>query len=122
VKSGSAAALGPTSNRQEFLMDMIAATEFLALNLDGKTGIGWLGYIIIGGIAGWLAGKIVKGRGQGILMNIVTGVVGAFGAGLILNLLGVDVNSGGYWFTFFVALGGAAVLLWLLGLFSKTKA
>jgi uncharacterized membrane protein YeaQ/YmgE (transglycosylase-associated protein family) len=55
------------------------------------------------------------------LMNIVTGVVGAFGAGLILNLLGVDVNSGGYWFTFFVALGGAVVLLWLLGMFGKSR-
>jgi hypothetical protein len=50
-------------------MDIMAATEFLSLNLDGKTGIGWLGYIIIGGIAGWLAGKIVKGRGQGILIH-----------------------------------------------------
>ncbi len=97
-----------------------AATEFLALNVDGKTGIGWIGYIIIGGIAGWLAGKIVRGSGSGILMNIVIGVVGAFGAGLVLNLLGVDVNSGGYWFTFFIALAGAAVLLWLAGLVRKT--
>jgi uncharacterized membrane protein YeaQ/YmgE (transglycosylase-associated protein family) len=48
-------------------------------------------------------------------------VVGAFCAGLVLNLLGVDVNSGGYWFTFFVALGGAVVLLWLVGMFRKTK-
>jgi uncharacterized membrane protein YeaQ/YmgE (transglycosylase-associated protein family) len=115
-----AAALG--GDRQEIAkMDAIATTEFLALNLDGKTGIGWIGYIIIGGIAGWLAGKIVKGRGQGILMNILTGVVGAFGAGLVLNLLGVDVNSGGYWFTFFVALGGAVVLLWLLGVATKSR-
>jgi uncharacterized membrane protein YeaQ/YmgE (transglycosylase-associated protein family) len=103
------------SEGQESLMDVIAASEFLALNLDGKTGIGWIGYIIIGGIAGWLAGKIIKGRGQGILMNILTGVVGAFAAGLVLNLVGVDVNSGGYWFTFFVALAGAIVLLWLVG-------
>lgn len=100
-------------------MEVLAATEFLALNLDGKTGIGWIGYIIIGGIAGWLAGKIMKGGGSGILMNIVIGVVGAFGAGLILNLLGVDVNSGGYWFTFFIALGGAVVLLWLMRLARK---
>jgi uncharacterized membrane protein YeaQ/YmgE (transglycosylase-associated protein family) len=100
-------------------MDTMAATEFLALNLDGKTGIGWIGYIIIGGIAGWLAGKVIKGRGQGILMNIVTGVIGAFGAGLVLNLLGVDVNSGGYWFTFFIAFAGAAVLLWMVGMVRK---
>lgn len=66
-------------------MDITATTEFSAMNLDGKTGIGWLGYIVIGGIAGWLASKIVKGGGSGILMNVVIGVVGAFGAGLVLN-------------------------------------
>jgi uncharacterized membrane protein YeaQ/YmgE (transglycosylase-associated protein family) len=101
-------------------MDIMATTEYLALNLNGKTGIGWFGYIIIGGIAGWLAGKFVKGGGSGILMDIVIGVVGAFVAGLVLNLLGVDVNSGGYWFTFFVALGGAAVLLWIARLLRRT--
>lgn len=101
-------------------MDITATTEFSAMNLDGKTGIGWLGYIVIGGIAGWLASKIVKGGGSGILMNVVIGVVGAFGAGLVLNALGVDVNNGGYWFTFFVALGGAVVLLWIVGMVRKT--
>lgn len=87
-------------------MDITATTEFSAMNLDGKTGIGWLGYIVIGGIAGWLASKIVKGGGSGILMNVVIGVVGAFGAGLVLNALGVDVNHGGYWFTFFAPWAG----------------
>lgn len=101
-------------------MDITATTEFSAMNLDGKTGIGWLGYIVIGGIAGWLASKIVKGGGSGILMNVVIGVVGAFGAGLVLNALGVDVNHGGYWFTFFVGLGGAVVLLWIVGMVRKT--
>lgn len=101
-------------------MDITATTEFSAMNLDGKTGIGWLGYIVIGGIAGWLASKIVKGGGSGILMNVVIGVVGAFGAGLVLNALGVDVNHGGYWFTFFVALGEAVVLLWIVGMVRKT--
>lgn len=95
-------------------MDITATTEFSAMNLDGKTGIGWLGYIVIGGIAGWLASKIVKGGGSGILMNVVIGV------GLVLNALGVDVNHGGYWFTFFVALGGAVVLLWIVGMVRKT--
>lgn len=53
-------------------------------------------------------------------MNVVIGVVGAFGAGLVLNALGVDVNHCGYWFTFFVALGGAVVLLWIVGMVRKT--
>lgn len=101
-------------------MDVTAATEYLALNLNGKTGIGWIGYIIIGGIAGFLASKIVEGGGSGILMDIVIGVVGAFIAGVVLNLVGVDVNSGGYWFTFFVALGGAIVLLWISRLVRRT--
>ena len=92
-------------------------TEILALNLDGKTGVGWIAYVIIGGIAGWIASKIMKTDAQqGIMLNIVIGVVGAFLAGLVLNLVGVDVNSGGYWFTFFVALGGAVVLLWIVRL------
>jgi uncharacterized membrane protein YeaQ/YmgE (transglycosylase-associated protein family) len=98
-------------------MNTMTATEFLALNLDGKTGVGWIAYIIIGGIAGWIASKIMKTDAQqGIMLNIVMGVVGAFLAGLVLNLLGVDVNSGGYWFTFFVALGGAVVLIWIVQL------
>ena len=103
-------------------MHIMAATEYLALNLNGKTGVGWIAYIIIGGIAGWIASRIVKTNARrGILRDILVGVVGAFAAGLILNLLGVDVNSGGYWFTFFIALGGAIVLLWLVRLVGRTR-
>jgi uncharacterized membrane protein YeaQ/YmgE (transglycosylase-associated protein family) len=112
-KHGPTAQLGFAIDCKETRMTVMAATEYLALNLNGKTGIGWIAYIIIGGIAGWLASKFVKGGSSGLMMDIVIGVVGAFIAGLVLNLLGVDVNSGGYWFTFFVALGGAIVLLWL---------
>jgi len=50
------------------------------------------------------------------LIGHFSAVVGAFLAGLVPNLLGVDVNSGGYWFTYFVALGGAVVLLWIVRL------
>lgn len=104
----------------QLVSDVHASAEFLALNVNGATSVGWVAYIIIGGIAGWLAGKFIKGRGQGILLNIVTGVIGAFAAGLVLNLLGFDVESGGYWFTFFIAFLGAAVLLWILSLVRKS--
>jgi uncharacterized membrane protein YeaQ/YmgE (transglycosylase-associated protein family) len=108
-------------NSEEILMNIMAATDVLALNLDGKTGVGWIAYIIIGGLAGWIASKIMKTDAQqGIFLNILIGVVGAFAAGLVLNLIGVDVNNGGYWFTFFVALGGAVVLLWLVRLVRRT--
>ncbi len=52
-----------------------AATEVLARS-STLTSVGWIGYIIIGAIAGWIAGNIIKGGGQGILVNIVVGVVG----------------------------------------------
>ena len=57
-------------------MDVMAATEFLARSTT-LTSVGWIGYIINGALAGWIAGKIVKGGGSGILMYIVIGVIGA---------------------------------------------
>ncbi|SBS73369.1 putative conserved transmembrane protein [uncultured Mycobacterium sp.] len=99
-------------------MDMVAATEFLAF--APPTAVSWVAYIVIGGIAGWLAGKIVKGSGQGILVNILVGVVGGFVGGLLLGWLGVDVEGGRRWFTFFVALLGSVILLWIVAKVRKT--
>ena len=65
-------------------MDAIAATELLARSTT-LTSVGWIGYIIIGAIAGWIAGKIVKGGGSGILMNIVIGIIGALIGGFLLS-------------------------------------
>ena len=49
--------------------------------------------IIIGAIAGWLAGQIVKGHGQGTLMNIIVGVVGAVIASLLFPALGWNLGA-----------------------------
>jgi uncharacterized membrane protein YeaQ/YmgE (transglycosylase-associated protein family) len=95
-------------------MDVTAATEFLARSTT-MTSVGWIGYIIIGAIAGWLAGKIVKGGGSGILMNIVIGVVGALIGGFLLSFW-FDTAEGGWWFTLFTALLGSVILLWIVGL------
>ena len=51
-------------------------------------------FIIVGAIAGWLAGLIVKGFGFGLLGNIVVGIVGAFIAGLILPRIGISIGGG----------------------------
>jgi uncharacterized membrane protein YeaQ/YmgE (transglycosylase-associated protein family) len=102
-------------------MDVTAATEFLARSTT-MTSVGWIGYIIIGAIAGWLAGKIVKGGGSGILMNIVIGVVGARIGGFLLSFW-FDTAEGGWWFTLFTALLGSVILLWIVGLVQrKTRA
>ena len=51
-------------------------------------------FLIVGAIAGWLAGLIVKGFGFGLLGNIVVGIVGAFIAGLIFPALGFALGGG----------------------------
>ncbi|HVQ86471.1 MAG TPA: GlsB/YeaQ/YmgE family stress response membrane protein [Mycobacterium sp.] len=99
-------------------MDVIASTEYLARSTT-LTSVGWIGYIIIGGIAGWIAGKIVKGRGSGILMNIVIGVIGALIGGFLLSFF-VDTASGGWWFTLFTAILGSVILLWIVSRVRKT--
>ena len=50
--------------------------------------------LLIGGIAGWLAGLVMKGRGFGILGNIVVGIVGAFVGSWVLGMLGVAIGGG----------------------------
>ncbi|MBX9453817.1 MAG: GlsB/YeaQ/YmgE family stress response membrane protein [Neoaquamicrobium sediminum] len=51
-------------------------------------------FILIGAIAGWLAGQLVKGYGFGLLGNIVVGIVGAFIAGFLFPALGISLGSG----------------------------
>ena len=50
-------------------------------------------WIIIGGIAGWMAGLIVEGYGFGLLGNIVVGVIGAGIAGLVTPLVGMNIET-----------------------------
>jgi len=97
--------------------DIVAATEYLARSTT-QTSVGWIGYIIIGAIAGWIAGKIVKGSGSGILMNIVIGVVGALIGGFLLSFC-LDTAGGGWWFTLFTAVLGSVILLWIVGMVQK---
>lgn len=96
----------------------LAAADLLARS-STLTNVGWIGYIIIGAIAGWIAGKIVKGSGSGILMNIVVGVVGALIGGFLLSFF-LDTAAGGWWFTLFTAILGSVILLWLVSLVRKT--
>ncbi|MGY6629279.1 MAG: GlsB/YeaQ/YmgE family stress response membrane protein [Oceanicaulis sp.] len=50
--------------------------------------------LLVGAVAGWLAGVIVKGYGFGLIGNIVVGIVGAFLAGLLFPQLGFSIGSG----------------------------
>jgi len=71
-----------------------------------------LWFLIIGALAGWLAGKLTKGRGFGLLGNIVVGCVGAVLGGFLFNLLGL--TGFGIIGSLVTALVGALVLLWIV--------
>ncbi len=51
-------------------------------------------FLLVGGVAGWLAGLIVKGGGFGIIGNIVVGVVGAFIAGFLFPMFSISLGTG----------------------------
>ncbi len=74
--------------------------------------------LLIGAIAGWLAGLIVKGYGFGLLGNIIIGIIGAFVGTWLLGRLGVSLG-GGIAGAIINAVIGAVVLLFLLGLIRR---
>ena len=80
-----------------------------------------LWWIIVGLIAGWITGKIMKGGGYGALMDIVIGIAGAIVGGWVMSLLGFS-SSGGLIYTIIVAIGGAVVLTALVRLITKSRA
>ena len=90
----------------------------------GKTSAGFIAYIIIGGLAGWVASKFMGTNAQmGIMLNIVVGVVGAIIGGFILGkVFGLNVEGGGWFFTFLIALIGAVILLFLVKLVTGNRA
>ena len=74
-----------------------------------------LAWIVFGGLAGLVAG-LLTGGGMGILINIVVGIAGALLGGFIMNQFGEAGVTGWDWRSFAVAVGGAILLLLILGL------
>jgi uncharacterized membrane protein YeaQ/YmgE (transglycosylase-associated protein family) len=78
-------------------------------------------WLVIGAVAGWLAGLIVEGYGFGIVGNIIVGIIGALIAGWLLPLVGL--HFGGSIIAAIVnAVIGAVILLLVIGLFKRTTA
>ena len=78
-------------------------------------GIGIVAWIIIGGLAGWIGSKIMgTDEQQGILLNVVVGVVGGLLGGFLLSLFGVDVEGAGLFFSFLTCVLGAMILLFIV--------
>jgi uncharacterized membrane protein YeaQ/YmgE (transglycosylase-associated protein family) len=76
-------------------------------------GVGIIGAIVIGILAGWLAEKIMK-RNHGLLTNLIVGVVGAFLGAFVAGLLGI--SFGGFVGSLVISTAGAVLLLFLLSL------
>jgi len=70
-------------------------------------------WILVGLIAGWATGKIMKGSGYGTLGDIILGIVGAIIGGWIMQLLGFS-GQGGTIYTILIAILGAVILVWIL--------
>jgi uncharacterized membrane protein YeaQ/YmgE (transglycosylase-associated protein family) len=84
--------------------------------------LGVIGWIIIGGLAGWVGSKIMGTDAQmGIFLNIVAGIVGGLLGGFLLRGVGVNVAGGGLLFSFLTCLIGAVIVLAIVKLISRGR-
>jgi uncharacterized membrane protein YeaQ/YmgE (transglycosylase-associated protein family) len=99
------------------------ATPFLNLLQGGLVFVQWqqglLSWILIGLIAGWLAGKIARGRGFGCITDIVLGLVGSVLGGWIFVKL--NVFGGGFLYSLAAATLGAVILVAIVHLFTGNR-
>jgi uncharacterized membrane protein YeaQ/YmgE (transglycosylase-associated protein family) len=77
----------------------------------------FLVFLVIGAVAGWLAGLLMKGKGFGLVGNIVIGIIGALVGGFLFGLLGI--HAGGFLGSIVMATIGAVLLIWVVGLTKK---
>jgi len=75
-------------------------------------------FVLVGLVAGWLAGQLVKGGGFGVIGDIVVGVIGALLGGFLFSSLGVSLG-GGLLGAIIVATIGAVVLIFILRLIKR---
>src|ERR1700727_2002827 len=108
--------------RQAYIMEWIRSnTRGLgeALRFEGEN-MFILWWIVVGLIAGWITGKIMKGGGYGTIWDIVLGIAGAIVGGWIMRLLG-GTGQGGMIYTIIVAIGGAVLLTLLVRLITGNR-
>lgn len=79
-----------------------------------------LWWILVGLVAGWATGKIMKGGGYGFFVDIALGIVGAIVGGFIAGLLGIS-PAGGLLYTILIALAGSVLVVFLFRLVTKGR-
>lgn len=75
-------------------------------------------WLIIGAVAGWLAGVLVKGGGFGLIVDIIVGIVGAFIGGWLAGVIGINLG-GGILGSLITAVIGAVILIFVVRLFKR---
>jgi uncharacterized membrane protein YeaQ/YmgE (transglycosylase-associated protein family) len=86
------------------------------------SGHGLIAWIVIGVIAGWLTGKLMRGSGLGFLMDMVVGLIGAVVGGFLSSHLGIGgVSQHGIIVSIAIAVVGAIVLTWLFRLITGSR-
>jgi uncharacterized membrane protein YeaQ/YmgE (transglycosylase-associated protein family) len=83
--------------------------------------MGFISWIIVGLIAGWLTGKVMGGPAKGALMDIIIGLIGALIGGFLMKLLGF-APEGGFIYSTIVAFIGAVILTWIYRKMTTAKA
>lgn len=78
-----------------------------------------IAFLLIGALAGWIAGELMRGDGFGLLGNMLLGIIGSFLGGYLFGLLGFDTY--GLIGSLITATVGAALLLWIASLFSSSR-
>jgi uncharacterized membrane protein YeaQ/YmgE (transglycosylase-associated protein family) len=79
-----------------------------------------LSWIIVGLIAGWLAGQVMRGGGYGVVGDIIIGIIGGLIGGFLANaVLGLDTMNGINLVSVIVAFIGAVILVWLLRMVAR---
>jgi uncharacterized membrane protein YeaQ/YmgE (transglycosylase-associated protein family) len=96
-----------------------AIAAFILLQTSVYVGVssrGWLAWIFIGLLAGWLAGHLTRGRGFGCVVNVILGLIGAVLGGWVFTKLGVVML--GFWGSLAAATVGAILLVAIARIFS----
>ena len=79
--------------------------------------MGIIAWLIVGALAGWIAGNLMKGGGFGLLRNILVGIIGAAIGGYVFGFLGIA--AGGFIGSLITAVIGAVILLFVVGLIQR---
>ena len=80
---------------------------------------GIIAWLVVGLVAGWLAGRVMKGSGYGIAVDLIVGLVGAVIGGFVFGLL--VTGDVGFWGSIAVAFAGACLLVFIVRLVARGR-